>query len=245
MLFRTVYGPELPAVHAFLLDRGAASLDELHTWFIQGPVTTTEGTNLEEALAFLLSAGLLLRDHERTELFVAKATGNFQLSLLERLQAIYRNTSDAHPLDTWFMGLLDHCFIRPNRPFLSDVHTAANALELPVPCSEEKINAWRRVMEFLGCGRRIHGGFLACYNESLVTTIIRRWDSEGPLEEWLRFAEAFIPAYTETGDLATALAWPLEQLEKSGEIALSARGDFAGRSFLADRRVKWLKRRAS
>jgi hypothetical protein len=241
VLFRTVYGPELPALHKFVAELGAVSRLQLQRWFVQAEVTATEGSNLEEAVAFLLSAGLFEADREQSGAIAARPLGDFRLALFRRLQEIARSAEPGgHSLDPWFLGILDHAFIKPNRGYIPRLHGAVNSLELPAPCSEEKVNAWRRVMEYLGCGYRIQTGFLACYRPDLVLSILRRWRSEGPLEEWLRFAEDFVPVFTRTGDLANAMALPIEHLERSGCIRLAARGDLVGRGYLGERRIKWL-----
>jgi hypothetical protein len=228
-------------LHEFAVEFGAVTRLELQRWFVPTKVTANEGANLEEAVAFLLTGGMLQADLENAGTLIALPASDFRLSLLQRFQRTARNgLADSHPLDPWYMGILDHCFIKPNRGYIPRLHGTVNSLELPVPCSEEKVNAWRRAMEYLGCGYRIQTGFLACYRPDLVLSILRRWRSEGPLEEWLRYAEDFVPVFTHTGDLANAMALPIEHLERSGCIRLAARGDLVGRGYLGERRIKWL-----
>lgn len=241
MLFRTVYGPELPALYHFVLNRGAVSITDLRRWFVQTNVISTESTNLDEAMAFLTACDLLEPSAEVPETLVPVPVIDFRLGLLQRLQQVQSETSPGrHPLDPWFMGVLDKCFIRRNVTYIANLHREANSLELPVPCSEEKINAWRRVMEFLGCGWRVHTGFTACYATDLVRCLLLGWEREGPLEEWLRHAETYLPVHTETAELSMAMALPLLELESSGLIRLTTRGDFAGRAYMGRRRVKWM-----
>lgn len=242
MLFRTVYGPELPSVHAFVVEHGAVTGNSLRYWFVQSRNVGAEGANLDDAVAFLLAGGLLQRDTERTDTYLALPVTDFRLGLLQRLTALCRlQKEQEHPLDSWYIGILEHCFVRPNHTYVAKLHAAINALELPVPCSEEKANAWRRVMEYLDCGRRVRSGFFACYGTDLVLSMIRGWRSEGPLEEFLDHAETYVPVRTATGDLADAMAFSLLHLERSRRICLLSRGDYAGRAYLGDRRAKWLR----
>lgn len=241
MLFRTVYGPELLAIHSFVSKRGAVTTADLQRWFVQQKVTATEGFNLGEAVAFLLDLRLLNRDHTEPRVLCADLVPDFYLGLLERLNAAREHPEvGAHPLDPWFLGILRHCFVRPNQTYVRRLHEAVNALELPVPCSEEKVNAWRRVLEYIGCGWRVGPDFFASYRPQLVEALLKRWGVEGPLEDFLHFAERYLPTLTGTGDMSDVISRPLQYLETHGRVRLSARGDFAGRAYLGERRVKWI-----
>ena len=241
MLFRTVYGPELPAIHALLVERGAVGRPDLNNMFVQGLVSGTEVANFEEALALLIDTGLVRWTGAEPHYLAGTPIADFRLSLLASLQRFSTNQdSSGHLLDPWFMGVLNECFVRPNRVFLNRLHSAFNSLELPVPCSEEKVNAWRRIMEYLGCGYRVLSGFMACYHPDLLMDICKRWGKHGPVEGLLQFAEGFIPVLTETGEMSKAVEWPLMELERRGHVSLSARGDYPGRSFMGPRRIKWI-----
>lgn len=242
VLFRTVYGPELQAVYDFVRKHGVVQLGLLFRWMVQQPVRGYEGTNLEEAISFLFDLGLLQRDHTRPDVLTAIPTRDLRLGILERLPVEGRPALRAqHPLDPWFRRLLAACFVLPNRPYVPRLHRTANELQLPAPLSEEKVNAWRRVMEFLGCGFRVgDGGFVACYSTELIASLLSGWRTEGPLEECLEYLEQYVPARTSSGDMAESVAAPLRELERRGWVRMVPRADFAGRAFLADRRVKWI-----
>lgn len=217
MLFRTVYGPELASIYAFVSKRGAVSKKALEHWFVQTEVQRAEVTNLEEAISFLVTLRLLLRHADEPEMLAATPVSDFRLGVLQRLyDAAESHSGVEHPLDPWFYRILSECFIRPNRAFIPQLHEAVNTLDIPVPCSEEKVTAWRRVMEYLGCGRRVGPGFVALYQPELLEAIMRKWKSEGALEEFLHFAEQYVPALTATGDMALSIAVPLQVLESRG-----------------------------
>lgn len=241
MLFRTVFGPELSSILNYIQNAGAATQLDLTMWFLQSEPEGNDRTNLEEALAFLSDLGLLRPDREQLDLLVVEPGPFSHRVLLTHLQACYRvPRPDAHPLDPWFMGVLDHLFIRPDRTFIPRLHTAVNALPLPTACSEEKVNAWRRVMEALGCGWRAGSGFLACYRPELLMRLLEGWTNSGPLEEFLDHVEHSLPVRTATGGLATCFALPLLHLEERGTLRLTQRGDYAGRAFFGERRIKWI-----
>lgn len=242
MLFRTVYGPELKAVYDFVRKHGAVRFPVLRDWMVQKPVHGAEGTNLEEAVSFLLDLGLLRKDHAETDVLTVEPARDLRLAILERLpREGLADPVARHPLDPWFRKLLAACFVLPNRPYVPQLHRVANDLPVPAPLSMEKVNAWRRVMEFLGCGLRVgDGGFLAHYRAELVAALLSGWRGEGPLEECLEFLDQYIPVLTSTGHMAESVAAPLRHLERCGRIQMLPRADFAGRAFLGDRRVKWI-----
>jgi len=183
MLFRTVYGPELQSIYEFIMRKGTADHECLRRWFVQATVVGSEATNLDDGLAFLQDLGLISFDCGDFRPSSGVQPIDFRLAVLRNLQTISLENRESHPLDPWFMRMLDSCFIKPDRIHIQGLHSQVNRLQLPVPCSEEKANAWRRVMEYLGCGRRTSNGFWACYRPDLVLRMIASWGREGPLEK--------------------------------------------------------------
>lgn len=244
MLFKTVYGPELETIFLFLQHYGPADRDELFKTFLplsgekMGPAT-----NLEDALTFLQSGGMVQRREDGR--YVPCGNDIFILQLLKNLRAIQRGTLPAgHPLDPWYLEIVEKIFIIPDRPAAFNLHAKVNALELPSPCSEEKLNAWRRVSEFLGLGFRIFGGFWCFYRPELVLIIINAWgEGEGPLQEFLEdHFSLYLPWAAKDGDVAKSLWHSLEILEEEGHIKLSQKQDLPSKSYFGGREIKWIER---
>lgn len=243
MLFRPVCGSDLEEVCRFLeVHGGTSSKGELEYWFVQRSASGSEATNLEEALTVLRSARLcegsdpvrLLRIHQWP----------LQLDLLAKFRTLELGIEGgSHALDAWYSRLLSTLFIEPDRVYISEVHKQANRLGPPIPLSDEKMNSWRRVMEWLGVGRRFGVGFLVSYSQALVQRLLETWGpAEGPLQDWVeRHVERFLPVGTHHGDLPRAMVQPLVRMEHLGLVELSSRQDSPGKAYLGDRRVKWIK----
>lgn len=247
MLFRTVYGPELDSVFFWLQNNGPATIKQMLNIFganIEGQKKSSSA-NLEDALNFLEASGLIKKDN-RGYLTVQKFPDDlqFKLALLNQMRTLQVKRKSQNVLDPFFLGALDLLFIKPNVLFRSELHGSINSLELPVPCSEEKVNAWKRVLEYLGVGIRGYGGFLTLYNTELVMTIIEQWsETSGPIQQLLEeHFDKYLPWKTHRGDVSSALSVPLEILEKRGSIKLQAKQDLPSKSYLGTRKVKWIER---
>ena len=249
ILFRTIYGPELEAVFLCLKQFGSMDTSELFNYF--GTKTDdkkTSSANLEDALLFLKTAGLVgCRDKKwhalRSSTNIDRDT--FKLRLLQKLRKrSKKNRNHGNTLDPYFMGILEILFNGPDMSYIENLHEKINELDLPLPCSEEKVNAWRRVMEYLEVGIRGYGGMLVVYRENLVLKIIQEWpEQEGPLQQFLeKHFQFYLPWKTKKGDIAFSLAHPLKQLEENGCISLFARQDLPCKGYLESRKIKWLKK---
>ncbi len=244
MLFKTVYGPELEAIFVFLQHHGPADRTRLANTFLSlRDEKMGSSTNLEDALIFLQSGGVVQKLDDGNYVPCSKA--NFILELLRNLRLIQSGDLPAeHPLDPWYLELLSKIFIIPGRPLAFNLHAKVNVLEVPVPCSEEKLNAWRRVAEFIGLGFKMFGGFWCFYQPELVLHIIDEWDErEGPMQEFFEgHFSIYLPWATGEGEVSPSLRHSLEILEENGHIKLRQKQDLPSKSYLGGREVKWIER---
>ena len=88
-------------------------------------------------------------------------------------------------LDSWYMRLVEDFFVKPDRTVGFDLHQRFNALEPPEILSVEKVNAWKRVLEFMGIGRRLFGGFMPVFSGINNGIVEGLGDKEGPLQGFL------------------------------------------------------------
>jgi hypothetical protein len=242
LLFKTIYGPELESVYFWLERFGPAGRIELADAF-GGMVTggRSSAANLEDALSFLGTAGVITR---KRNLYRGRYRGldstGFKTTLLRHLRAVKKKNG----LDPYFLGLVDILYIKPDTSFHNGLHRLINSLDLPGPCSEEKVNAWRRVVEYLGLGLRGFGGLAVQYDAGLLERIIGEWDdNEGPLQLFLEgHLNRYLPWATIKGEIASAVALPLEQLEATGKIHLMPKQDLPYKGYMGKRKVKWLVR---
>lgn len=243
MLFKTVYGPELECIWKFLRAYGPRERQKLLSIFvplIDGKTGPT--TNLEDALSFLVSCGLVKKNNDgRYE--ATEYENHFKLSLLSRLRALQLGQeSPAHPLDPWYLGLLDSLFVKRDHPLVFGLHQLANSLDIPEILSEEKINAWRRVHEFIGLGHRLASGFLCVYRPALILDIVGCWEEEeGPMQTFLEeHVSQFLPWCSDSGSVSHSLRIPLEILAGEGHIRLEKKQDLPHKAYCGE--VKWIRK---
>lgn len=246
MLFKTVYGPELECIYEYLKLYGPQDRGMLYKAFVpMVGVDMGPRTNLDDALAFLTAGKMVLKN----EVGVFRAAGgalSFRLQLLQKLRQIQLGSLEPnHLMDPWYLGLVDKLFILPGRSVAFALHKLANSLEMPEILSEEKVGAWRRVLEFIGLGSRLASGFLCSYQPRLVLEVISLWEEEeGPIQSLLEgHISKFLPWEGEDGDIAPTLSIPLKMLARWCYIDLGERQDLPNRSYFGDEKIKWVRKR--
>jgi hypothetical protein len=250
MLFRTVYGPELEAIYTYLATAGQPlSRENIHQAFMP---TFRDGRpaspqNVDDALSFLVAAHLI---HEDGSFCIPTDAGEcpFRLLVLRQLQYLTRGEIEArHPVDRLYILLLDELFIKPDRLFVADVHAEANKLRQVKEMgglSKEKLQAWKRVMTFLGIGQRVDTGFQCAYTPDLLLAMLDSWSERtGLLQSFFESHLAnFLPFETQTGALAQAVSLPVLYLAAQGELALSSRQDSPSKPYFGERRFRYIAR---
>lgn len=243
MLFSTVYGPELESIYLYLEKFGPLNRKDIIQVFTGVDAGgKASPANVEDAISFLKSAGMIKVKSEKyqaqNKIFDSL---DFKMNLIKQIKNLGKSQSK---LDPYFFKIMDLIFIKQNRLFQNDLHKTINSLELPLPCSEEKINAWRRVLEYLGLGNRGFSGMVIQYDYELVNRIISQWDEvEGPLQHFLeQVFELYLPWSTFEGEISDALRLPLVRLVDQGTISLHAKQDLPCKSYFGQESIKWLKR---
>lgn len=246
MLFRTVYGPELEAIYTYVetcsQENLKVGLQQIYSMFLPtGQKFSTQP--IDDALSFLVSAKLV---HEDKDSF--SATNNEQIPFALHILRSFREleneeVSPQHSLDPTYSLILTEVFVRPSLVFVADLHSEVNNLRQVKELggvSKEKIQAWKRVMEFLGVGHRVSGGFMCVYSPDLLMQIIKTWDQ--PRSTLQSFFEqhfgAFLPYSRSDGDLAAAVSTPLTYLEKNRAIDLFTMQDSPSKTYLGMRRLR-------
>jgi hypothetical protein len=248
MLFRTVYGPELASVYFYVQEYGPSSQKDLFDIF--GAISSkkkSSPTNIEDALGFLEAAEMLNKNNQlwSARCKVRNEIG-FKIEILNKLRSIQtsNNLSNGNLLDRYFIEFIDLLFIKPNVAFNNELHSKINSIDIPLPCSDEKVNAWRRVLEYLNVGTRAYGGLSIIYSEELVKNILSDWEEkEGPLQMFLeQHFDKYLPWKTKKGDVCYALANTFYLLESRGVINLSTKQDLPSKSYLGTKKIKWIER---
>lgn len=250
MLFLTVYGPELESlyfyIHRYTLLQGSVSREQLFSAYLPHTRLKQKGQtkNLEDAINYLRAAWLI--EGEKTLSLTSLNTNPplpFAVLLLGQLRKLEQRSPQLPLLDLLYITLLEELFIAPNRLWISDLHAAANQLELAQKVggiSLEKVGAWKRVMEYLGVGYRIGGGFYCLYHPELLKAIIQQWTlTEGTLQELFeRHVQSWLPFLTARGEVALSAVYGMEWLEKGQHIRLLAKQDSPTRPYFGTRSLR-------
>jgi len=244
MLFETVYGPELERTYRLIQrltrQNKACTQAEVYSRVVpngQNGITK----NAHDAITFLLSAKLLKNTNGT---LTAVDTPLFRPGLFGSLRRVQAD-DESHPLDRHFMGLIEELFIAPDRVFRVALHAAVNR-RTEISISQEKVNAWMRVLEHLGLGRRAVGGFQCVYAPGLLREILSLHPSGTyELDTFLSKALApYLPVHARHGDLATGVRVPLQSLVDAGDIKFLRYQDSPARRYIAGYTHVRFKRRA-
>ncbi len=253
MLFVTVYGPELESlfyyIHRCTQQEGSISREQLYSTYLPQTALTHKGQtkNIEDATSYLKAAGLIEGDKDSfTTQPSIDVSMPFAALLLRQFRQLEHISTQIPRIDLLYITLLDQLYITPNQSWISDVHAAANQLGLAQQIggvSQEKIGAWKRVMEFLGLGYRMGSGFYCLYRPELLQAILERWPlGEGMLQEFFeRYLQSWLPCLTGRGEVAQPVACALEYLAQKRSIDLHAKQDSPSRPYFGTHHLRGIK----
>lgn len=248
MLFRTVYGPELIAVYSYLAQANISiPLQTLYETFLlpRSATKTLSTQSIDDALAFLLSASLISQEGHFYQASRKKHLPH-RLLILHQLNCLARHEIEVkNQLDTLYMQILDELFIKQNRIFVEKLHLEANKLQQVKDIgglNQEKIQAWKRVMTFLGVGKRVGSGFICVYTPELLQAILSDWDEKSSsiyafLENQLKL---FLPFETLSQDLSQSVGETLMHLAQRGIVILESRQDSPHRAYFGEKKFQYI-----
>jgi len=250
MLFRTVYGPELKVIYQFIQTSAEPlTRNQIVTAFIpllhQGEVVISP-QNVEDAISFLISSYLI---EEHDGMFTGVNTViPFHLALLHNLRSVELGVLDPkHPLDTQFIALISTLFMFPDALYADNLHARANSLDEIKKLggiSKEKIQAWKRVMQYLGLGYRIKRGFLCAITPALLLEIIATMpNNTATLQSFFEHTlMQFLPCLNRIGDVSHAVRHPMLYLAETGHIKLSTLQDSPQKAYFQPDNLRQIMR---
>lgn len=253
MLFLTVYGPELESIFTFIYKSTRMQIEvtreQIYEAYLPQSSKPSKGQtkNIEDALGFLKAAHLIQGDKLYSScISETEAMLPFPVLLLRQFRLLEQISLQLSPLDLLYIRMLDCLFISPNQMWVSDLHTAVNQLDLAQQVggvSQEKVGAWKRVMEFLGVGYRISNGFYCLYQPELINVIARQWtETEGDLQDFIeRHLQQWIPCLTARSEIAFSTSYTLEHLVKNGSLSLFTKQDSPSRPYFGNRHLRGIK----
>jgi hypothetical protein len=233
------------------MHEGGIKREQLYETYIPYTATVQKGRtkNIEDAIHYLKSVGLIEGERVYTSIYSANNSERylpFGLILLRQFRQLEHIATQLSLLDFLYITLLERLYIAPNRVWISDLHTAANELDMAQQLggvSQEKITAWKRVMEFLGIGHRMGSGFYCLFRPSLLKALVQQWsEEEGTLQAFFEdYAQTWFPCLTARGDVALSVAATLEQLMRDEYIRLTPKQDSPVRPYFGNHRFRGIE----
>jgi hypothetical protein len=238
MLFQMCYGPEIKPIFQAIQQSNGITAMELRQKFQyekEGDIySLIDGVvNFLKDLQMITQENSLLRSCDRTWNTVEI------LRFLNKLA----NNEEVNSFNYVFANMYDILFVKPNRLFLNNMHYHVNSKFPDTFVGHEKINAWKRIMEYFGIGRRVYSGFYSLPRISLLTEIISntgQWD--GGLHPFCEEKiSAIIPCITSDGSIFNGLLFGLQELHNQHIITLSHKQDLPYKSYGQENKWNWLK----
>ncbi|MGA8943027.1 MAG: hypothetical protein WB502_09975 [Thermoactinomyces sp.] len=169
MLFQMCYGPEIPSLYEMINNNPGITKSELIESF-QYSTETDISSLIENTITFLQEAFFI---EKKGSGYLAKSGDWDHLNLLKNLTFISKTKSNTS-LNYVFSTIHFEIFVKPNIMYVDNLHYRVNKHFNETLVGKEKINAWKRMMEFFGLGYRMFTGFYALPHPNLLKQLIRR-----------------------------------------------------------------------
>lgn len=238
MLFQMCYGPEIRSIYEIIRCEERQSILELKEKFQysrEGDITSL----IDGALVLLKDLQYI--GQENQVYFPVEQQWSV-IEIFKKLRVI-SHQKEEESLNYVFSSLYEEIFVKPNRLFLVNLHHQINSKFQKTMVGREKVNAWKRLMEYFGLGRRVYSGFYALPHLEFLKEII---SSVGPWEGGLhpfceKMVHPIIPSITADGNVYKGLLFGLVALNDIGYIELSYKQDLPFRTYGSERQWNWIK----
>lgn len=241
MLFQMCYGPEIEKIYESIRKQPERTLNDL---------TRQYQYDQEGDIASLVDSVLtVLEDLE----FIQKKDGVLiasedspwsNIEVFRRLQRIALSESNSDNLLNFiFATLYEQLFVKPDRLYLTNIHYQVNSKFPKTLVGHEKINAWKRMMESWGLGRRVYSGFYALPHLSLLREIVSEvLEWEGSLHLFCeKNIHPIIPCLTSNGSIFSGVIFGLRALHGEQFLEISYKQDFPYKSYGPQNSWNWIR----
>lgn len=241
MLFQMCYGPEIQAVYESIRrypGQDTLSLKQQYQYQNTGDITSL----IECALTILEDLRFVFKKGNRY--FVSEDRKWSNKEVFSRLQKISRSESNTEEsLNYIFASIYDQLFVKPDRLFVTNLHYQVNSKFNKTLVGHEKINAWKRMMECWGLGRRVYSGFYALPRLSLLSEIIKEiGEWEGGLQPFCeKNIHPILPCITSEGKIFKGLIFGLQALHHHHVLKMSFKQDLPYRSNGPNNEWNWIR----
>ncbi|RFU70005.1 hypothetical protein [Bacillus sp. V59.32b] len=238
-LFQICYGPEIQSIFEVINKQPGIKFQELVKKFQYEE--NGDITSLVEAVGkFLVNLGFIEIDENKRIFPLIKKFS--KLETLKRLTEISNSIKDPSDQNYVFSSLYYELFIRHNELYIKNLHYETNLHYEKCVVSHEKINAWKRIMQYLGLGYRVYGGFYALPHLDLIVDIIQLHQNwEGPFQEFIeKNVDPIIPCVF-NGNAYNGVVYGLINLSSTDLIELSKKQDLPFHSYGERKEWNWIK----
>jgi hypothetical protein len=237
-LFQICYGPEIHSIFNTIQRFPNIRLSDLVSKFqynAEGDITSL----IEAVLQFLQSLEVIDIDNKKQI-----STKEIQLDFIDihlRLNKIADKLNDPSNPNYVFAKMFYDLFVKPNNLFIHNLHFETNNTFERISISQEKINAWKRMMEYFGLGYRYNGGFYALPQYKLIKHLINYiGDWEGPLQ--LYFEDKIHPIIpcVYKGNVFNGVIFSILNLNESHIIQLTRKQDLPFQAYGEMKEWNWI-----
>lgn len=238
LLFQMCYGPEIKSIYNTILKKPDITLVELRDLF-QFDTSSDITSLVEGVLKFLQGVELIFVKEKRIR--TKEEVEWDEILLLSKFNDITKDGIEINNLDYVFTTMHYNLFVRQNKLFVKDLHYQTNLFYENVSISQEKINAWKRMMECFGLGYRCYGGFYALPHPNLIEKLIsHNTNWEGPLQQFFEEKIHPILACVHNGVIFNGVIYALLNFDGKGKIKLMKKQDLPYLAFGENRQWNWI-----
>lgn len=239
-LFQICYGPEIGAILQTVQDYPGMAKEDLIKKYQYQP--NGDISSLMDAALIFLTHLQYIHVDELKNIWPLKKSEVESQHYLKRLKEIGEESNNPTDSNYIFSTMYYHLFVTPNQLYLKDLYYEANLKFDKLAISQEKVNAWKRIMEYFGLGYRVYGGFYALPQSYLMESIVRdigKW--EGPLQLFFENKINPIIPCVYKGTVFNGIVFSILNLGKVGILELYKKQDLPYQSFGEQKEWNWVK----
>lgn len=238
MLFQMCYGPEIRTIFECINRGNASSSIELKS-IMQYQDNGDISSLIDGVIVFLKDIGFI---EQKDQMLVPLIPEWSPLQVLKKLKEL-SSISDGDSLNYIFTNIHDRLFVKPNRMFLVNIHYHVNSCFPKTMVGHEKINAWKRVMEYMGVGRRVYSGFYALPQLELIKEILREVGTwEGGLHPFCeKYIDPVFPCITSDSKVYNGILFALVALSETGFLKITHKQDLPYKSYGPNFEWNWIE----
>lgn len=237
LLFQMCYGPEIRSMFECLKNEPGLTTSEIKEKY-QYNTTGDVKSLVDGVFVFLKELEFIEQKEDKNYITTSHWS---TVEMFRRLNGISTKGKE-ETLNYVFSSLYETLFVKPDKLFISNLHYHVNSNYGKTMVGIEKVNAWKRIMECYGLGRRVYTGFYALPRLDLLVEIINEigiW--EGPLHQYCeKFINPVIPCITTERNVYRGLLYGLNALHEKGTIMIKNKQDLPYKSYGQEYNWNWI-----